>query len=257
MKIREIHVSSVASYLTQTEKVLNEWETYYADVWYRGVGSLKYTLAPGAVWREVKKGRAITEDFLIHYKAYTDGRDLESWELYALMQHYGLPTRLLDWTKKPLVALYFALEEESEDSKNKRAVWMMEPSEFNKVAIKENEGSVDCTLSNAELDKYLPSAISNRLSVESDLPNSPIALTVPLSNQRVISQEGVFTVHGSGSKCIDEYFTEENSKIVKFVIKEESKERLRDQLFTLGYKEDFIYQDLNALSKRIVREWGI
>jgi hypothetical protein len=46
--------------------------------------------------------------------------DLTSW--LALMQHHGTPTRLLDWTTSPYVAVYFALEDETE----KAAVWAID-----------------------------------------------------------------------------------------------------------------------------------
>jgi hypothetical protein len=50
--------------------------------------------------------------------------DKASW--FALMQHYGAPTRLLDWTLSPYVALYFAVEEKGEREDGYSAVWAID-----------------------------------------------------------------------------------------------------------------------------------
>ena len=104
-----ILINSLESFLGY----LNDYpETYF----YRGQASVDFKLVP-SVGRNYIKGqevallqyeRIIFEEFKRKYSMYTDVRPKNDMEFLFLAQHYGLPTRLLDWSYNPLIALYFA-----------------------------------------------------------------------------------------------------------------------------------------------------
>ena len=62
----------------------------------------------------------------------------DEWEWYFLMQHYGVPTRLLDWTENPLIAIYFAVEGHKAD--RDAAVWALDPTWLNRKLRRGIEG---------------------------------------------------------------------------------------------------------------------
>lgn len=281
-----VEIDSLGEYVNAIDSILREWVGEDCGLWMRGVPNISYETVPGVVWLAVDDELSIVDEFLISYQPLTDSITRSNWELYALMQHYGLPTRLLDWTRSPLTALYFALEQPlSRDTE--RAVWGIDPFQLNKI----NTGIGYVPVPGARyagrgvyVDPYLPlplredtqPAAALGMSVPLQLlppetkspydtpvpiPEAPVAIEPPMSNRRILAQQGCFTMHGSSSKPVTSYFCSPDVKdphLVLFTINgEEKRNRLLSALYNLGFREELIYQDLASLSRRIVREeWG-
>lgn len=107
-----------------------------AKPWWRGQADKGWNLCPSLYWRELgQKETNMTVRFRTMARARhvncPQNQDVFSW--LFLMQHYRLPTRLLDWSESPLVALFFAVEEEAQDCSD-AAIWALEPTELKMVS---------------------------------------------------------------------------------------------------------------------------
>src|SRR6266404_4510867 len=117
--------------------------------------------------------------------AATD-RNRSKWEWYFLMQRYGAPTRLLDWTGNPLAALYFAIISERKDvEKEDASVWAFDPWRWNRL---HTDGLKGPALPGwEETEPYLPDLedACNGLRVQKAWP---IAIDTPSIDSRIASQ---------------------------------------------------------------------
>ncbi len=174
-----------------------------------------------------------------------------------LMQHHGSPTRLLDWTESGLVALYFAVEDHSEEDGE---LWAMLPYPLN-----DHSGYWGVPTLNNPFIQFLAkeSHRSNSAALARDMglksiPRFPVALRPTLNFPRMIAQLSVFTIHPkpNDGNSISELLPDKKH-LVKYRIPAKIKRRLLYDLAALGILPHTLFPDLDSLSKSIVYEANI
>jgi hypothetical protein len=158
MKYADADISSIPELLSKLKPQITKGE----PVWFRGQSEFNWKLTPSVarVTGGIDAEFALVKRFKQNALSFLTNRPLSEWDWLFLMQHYGVPTRLLDWTESPLVALYFAVSEIDHLGED-GALWCLLPKELNVHANYQPELSLELPFFGVDkqLEGYLPAAI--------------------------------------------------------------------------------------------------
>lgn len=233
-------IVTITDYVQLIEAIKNENENdgNKADLIFRGQQS-DQELLPRLARLKLKGNienieRLMLEEFKRGILPLCEFKPENNWDLLALAQHHGLPTRLLDWTYSSLVALWFTVKVPAKMDKNGKpldgVVWVLRPevSDF-----KTNTEKID-PLTN-EITKIFRSTVISR---------------------RISAQSGLFTVHkiNEGGRIVKfESHRSFSKKLTKVIIPHNQFATLRKHLHIMGVNSASIFPDIDGYCRHL--EW--
>lgn len=288
-------IDSVQEYISLIEKLKNNYtydlsiasnlvfgkQLYKPRFIFRGHSNHeKYIMIPG-VFREKKitAGHYVTEfsqmehnilnDFISEacrfIKDVPEG-DISTW--LEIAQHFGVPTRLLDFTENPLVALYFAC---SSSPQNDASVWIINEPAYNKKFFFES------TLVQASKSQNIVTQIVSQEIVWQDYQQHvgdlqyiqwPWIYKPHYHAERMNLQSSVFMIWGADRRPLtaffenDEYMVEdqptnsESGIICHVNITSDNKNKLLNQLDSFGINEKFVYPGIDGVGRYIRKKYS-
>jgi hypothetical protein len=220
---------------------------------FRGRGDASEDLST-SIARLGGDARALERHILRAFRKYAASDAVPSdsiWNWLALGQHHGLPTRMLDWTFSPYVALHFATADVARFDLD-GAVWCVDYARVHELlperlrSVLEREGA----------DVFTTELLQDELgSIEALEGLGEFALFVepPSFDARIVNQYALFSLLSSPDTSLDSWLASHVELWHRVVIPAELKWEVRDKLDLANVTERVLFPGLDGLSRWLQR----
>lgn len=239
---------------------MNRFRSTFA---YRGVAEKEYSLKNG-LSRLGTPYKNMEKNLLKQFKKYAHRNIVDKdtdWHWLSVAQHHGLPTRLLDWTYSPFVALHFATVDLNFHDGKDAAVWKVNFSQTHDLL----QGNQTKVLDDIGARIFSVDALSKTLKTIEDLDDlnsskSDYALFFEPSaiDDRIVNQFGYFSVISNPLMSFDDWLNTEQAKDVdatKIIIPAKLKWEIRDKLDQSNITERVLMPGLDGLCSWLKRHY--
>ena len=264
--IREIEISNLddLTQLITEQEYRTDLDRFRSSYLYRGMPDSSFKMET-SLYRNCKHLQkqlepAILENFA-KYAVIGDPTIAESvWRQMILGQHYGLPTRLLDWTHSALVGLHFATAEDNMAlmEEHDSMVWRIDMGEMLSLLPNRYQDIVNRKQSTIFSVDMLLEAADSLTEYDSDMGDHAMVIIEPPSiNQRIVNQYSFFSIVPMDMPDIERFLDEHTNNTIKYIIRSDLRWRVRDMLDQLNMSERIVYPGLDGLSRWIARHYYV
>ncbi|ATB46432.1 FRG domain-containing protein [Corallococcus macrosporus] len=200
------------------------------------------------------------KDLLRAFRKYARGDSPPSvesvWDWLALAQHHGLPTRMLDWTFSPYVALHF-LTENPERYDDDGVVWCVDYRQTNQHLPRRLKTLLRREGADVFTGEMLATAASD-LPAFDHLAKHPFVLFLepPSLDARIVNQFALFSVMNGPELCLDSFLEAQAEGVRKLVIPAALKWEVRDKLDQSNITERVLFPGFDGLSRWLRRYYS-
>jgi len=241
-------IENLSDYLAVMSSVLSDEKQF----WFRGHRDVRWALTPSALrFKSFAKREAalgLLPDFrrIAEIKLERPPLASENLKWAQLAQHYGIPTRLLDWTESALFGLYFAcIPPRRGQQETDGIVFLLNPEHLSHLPDRPGQTSLDIRKDERLINEYF------EMGGKRDKKGIPTIAIKPVWNsERLMMQRGVFTLHGS------QYFNLDDTQAPSLVgvpIERVTKGDLRKELDGVGIDEITLFPELEHACMNLKR----